>query len=284
MFMKSSGLLGDLGFTLEMTVGSGTVWWKSSHRGGQFGSKTLAHLNLNEYRIRGSTVGERRCYKGVVGTRSHVQGTHFIFAKSAHEGIDFQLVLGKTSSGLKGSQDLRKSIGYAYSKCSIVDEGIDIREWGRIVTGLRFTRKLAVTLAYLGISPYGITLRLYLVICPCRPRQAGVAGICNGWSIRGGLVIALFDSLIFHCQSPGIGSRHAFEDSNGFVPKKGRTEYSLPSFPESRALIDCIKGAYIALILSPFELNKAYPYPLAFYRYGPADSRFNLSHKEPLTS
>lgn len=35
MFMKSSGLLGDLGFTLEMTVGSGTVWWKSSHRGGR---------------------------------------------------------------------------------------------------------------------------------------------------------------------------------------------------------------------------------------------------------
>ncbi|KAL5758355.1 hypothetical protein ACOSP7_020966 [Xanthoceras sorbifolium] len=29
---------------------------------------------------------------------------------------------------------------------SIVDEGIDIREWGRIVTGLRFTRKLAMTL------------------------------------------------------------------------------------------------------------------------------------------
>ncbi|KAL5825213.1 hypothetical protein ACOSQ3_021276 [Xanthoceras sorbifolium] len=25
-------------------------------------------------------------------------------------------------------------------------------------------------------------------------------------------------------------------------------------------------------------------HPLAFYRYGPADSRFNLSHKEPLTS
>jgi hypothetical protein len=48
---------------------------------------------------------------------------------------------------------------------------------------------------------------------------------------------------------------------------------SLPSFPESRALIDCVKGAYIALILSPFELNNAYPYPLAFYRYGPADSR-----------
>lgn len=46
MFMKSSGLLGDLGFTLEMTVGSGTVWWKSSHRGGQFGSKTLAHFHL----------------------------------------------------------------------------------------------------------------------------------------------------------------------------------------------------------------------------------------------
>ncbi|KAL5805883.1 hypothetical protein ACOSQ4_028616 [Xanthoceras sorbifolium] len=66
---------------------------------------------VSEYRIRGFTVGERRCYKGVVGTRSHVQGTHFIFAKSAHEGIDFQLVLGKTSSGLKGSQDLRKSIG-----------------------------------------------------------------------------------------------------------------------------------------------------------------------------
>ncbi|KAL5739329.1 hypothetical protein ACOSQ2_028509 [Xanthoceras sorbifolium] len=71
----------------------------------------------SEYRIRGSTVGERRCYKGVVGTRSHVQGMHFIFVKSAHEGIDFQLVLGKTSSGLKRSQDLRKSIGYAYSKC-----------------------------------------------------------------------------------------------------------------------------------------------------------------------
>ncbi|KAK1563910.1 hypothetical protein Q3G72_035086 [Acer saccharum] len=30
--------------TLEMTVGSGTEWWKSSHRGGQFGSASSIHL------------------------------------------------------------------------------------------------------------------------------------------------------------------------------------------------------------------------------------------------